>query len=134
MTAVRHQSVSTRAGAGAGREMVSTVTLQSSGRAQMLSRRGDRQVLVALALLGEFRHVPETLWYREAAGFSYKRQRRMFFPDHIPLHTYLPANVQHFGVLLWDFVVRGRGRPAVSRARGRVRGCGRRGHGATRRC
>jgi glycosyltransferase involved in cell wall biosynthesis len=78
----------------------------------------DRQVLVALSLLGEFRHVPETLWYRAAAGFSYKRQRRMFFPHRIPLHTYLPANVQHFGVLVWDFVIRGRGRPTVGRAAG----------------
>jgi glycosyltransferase involved in cell wall biosynthesis len=79
----------------------------------------DRQVLLALSLLGEFAHVPEVLWYREVAGvFSFSRQRRMFFPTHIPLHTHLPANVQHFGVLLWDFVVHGRGRPAWGRLGG----------------
>jgi hypothetical protein len=79
----------------------------------------DRQLLVQLSLLGEFRHVPEILWYREVAGvFSYERQRRMFFPTRIPLHTYLPANVQHFGVLLWDLCARGRGRPAFGRIAG----------------
>jgi glycosyltransferase involved in cell wall biosynthesis len=79
----------------------------------------DRQVLVELSLLGEFRHVDEVLWYREVAGmFSFGRQRRMFFPGGVPIYTYLPANVQHFGVLLWDLVVRGRGRPAFGRLAG----------------
>jgi glycosyltransferase involved in cell wall biosynthesis len=79
----------------------------------------DRQVLVALSLLGEFIHVRQVLWYREVAGiFSYGRQRRMFFPDGSPWHTYLPAHVQHFGVLLWDFGVRGRGRPSIGRPAG----------------
>lgn len=79
----------------------------------------DREVLLALCALGEFVHVPQVLWYREVAGvFSYSRQRQMFFPDHVPLHTYLPANVQHCGLLFWDFAVRGRGRPAIGRAAG----------------
>jgi glycosyltransferase involved in cell wall biosynthesis len=79
----------------------------------------DRQVLVELALLGEFVHVPEILWYREVAGaFSFTRQRQMFFQGRAPLHTYLPATVQHFGVLLWDFAVRGRGRPEFGRVLG----------------
>jgi glycosyltransferase involved in cell wall biosynthesis len=79
----------------------------------------DRYVLIALCLLGEFIHVPEVLWYREVAGvFSFSRQRRMFFPTHIPLHTYLPANVQHFALLFWDFAVCGRGRPACGRLAG----------------
>lgn len=79
----------------------------------------DRQLLVHLSLLGEFRHVPEVLWYREVAGmFSYKRQRQMFFPTRIPLYTYLPANVQHFAILLWDLCVRGRGRPGFGRIAG----------------
>jgi glycosyltransferase involved in cell wall biosynthesis len=79
----------------------------------------DRQLLVQLSLLGEFKHVPEILWYREVAGmFSYTRQRKMFFPTRTPLHTYLPANVQHFGILLWDLCVRGRGRPAFGRITG----------------
>jgi glycosyltransferase involved in cell wall biosynthesis len=79
----------------------------------------DRQVLIQLALLGEFRQVPDILWYREASGaFSYRRQRQTFFPAGVPAYTYLPANVQHFGVLVWDLVVRGRGRPAVGRLPG----------------
>ena len=79
----------------------------------------DREVLLALCALGEFVHVPQVLWYREVAGvFSYARQRQMFFPDRVPLHTYLPANVQHCGLLFWDFAVRGRGRPAIGRAAG----------------
>jgi glycosyltransferase involved in cell wall biosynthesis len=96
-------------------------------RAAALERAGvfhpvmmpDRQILVELSLLGEFRHVAETLWYREASGaFSYSRQRRMFFPAGAPLHTWLPANVQHCGVLVWDFAIRGRGRPAFGRLAG----------------
>lgn len=81
----------------------------------------DRQLIVELSLLGEFRHVPEILWYREVAGvFSYKRQREMFFPTRIPLYTFLPANVQHFALLVWDFCVRGRG----GRRFGRIAGAG----------
>lgn len=93
-------------------------------RARSLARAGvfrpvlapDRQVLMELLLLGEFHHVPEILWYREVAGnFSYGRQRQMFFTTRSPLYTYLPAIVQHFGVLLWDLAVRGRGRPGFGR-------------------
>ena len=79
----------------------------------------DRHVLMQLLLLGEFSHVPQVLWYREVAGiFSYRRQRRMFFSSRIPLHTYLPMTVQHFGVMLWSFGVRGRGRPSFGRLSG----------------
>jgi len=79
----------------------------------------DRHVLMQLLMLGQFSHVPQVLWYREVAGaFSYTRQRRMFFPTHIPLHTYLPMTIQHFAVMLWSFGVRGRGRPSVSRLSG----------------
>lgn len=81
----------------------------------------DRQVLLALCALGEFVHVPQVLWYREVAGvFSFSRQRQMFFPDRVPLHTYLPANVQHCAVLFRDLALRGRGRPAVGRLAGAV--------------
>ena len=79
----------------------------------------DRQLLVELSLFGEFRHVPEILWYREVAGvFSTKRQRQMFFPGRTPLHTYLPPPLQHVGVLLWDLTVCGKGRPSFGRIAG----------------
>jgi len=79
----------------------------------------DRQLLVELSLFGEFRHVPQMLWYREVAGvFSLTRQRTMLFAARVPLHTYLPPALQHFGVLLWDCAVRGRGRPAFGRLTG----------------
>ena len=42
----------------------------------------------------------------------------MFFPGRSPLHTYLPANLQHAGVLFWDLCLRGRGRPAFGRMTG----------------
>lgn len=96
-------------------------------RAGALARAGvfrpvllpDRQLLVELSLLGQFKHVPEILWYREVAGvFSYGRQRRMLFAGRSPLYTYLPASLQHLGVLLWDFCVRGRGKPAIGRLTG----------------
>jgi len=96
-------------------------------RARALERAGvfravlapDRQVLMELSLYGQFMHVPEILWYREVAGmFSYARQRRMFFPGRSPLHTYLPANVQHWGVLFWDLAVVGRGTPDIGRVAG----------------
>jgi len=96
-------------------------------RARALQRAGvfravlapDRQVLMELNLYGEFVHVPEILWYREVAGmFSYARQRRMFFPGRSPLHTYLPANLQHCGVLFWDLAVMGRGTPEIGRVAG----------------
>jgi hypothetical protein len=79
----------------------------------------DRQVIVECLALGECVQVPEILWYREVAGeFSYGRQRRMFFTAQVPIHTYLPATVQHAAVLFWDLAVRGAGRPAIGRAAG----------------
>jgi glycosyltransferase involved in cell wall biosynthesis len=79
----------------------------------------DRQVIVECLALGECLQVPEILWYREVAGeFSYGRQRRMFFPTHVPLHTYLPATLQHSGVLFWDLAVRGCGKPEMGRVTG----------------
>jgi glycosyltransferase involved in cell wall biosynthesis len=96
-------------------------------RSDVLQRAGvfravlapDRQIVIQCLLFGESMHVPETLWYREVAGmFSYKRQRRMFFPDRVPAHTYLPTLLQHFGVMLWDFGIRGRGAPSFGRLAG----------------
>jgi glycosyltransferase involved in cell wall biosynthesis len=79
----------------------------------------DRQVLLALSLFGEVRQVPEVLWYRELTrDFDLDRQRKVFFPDGTPLYAYLPSHLQHCGTLLWDFAIRGKGRPAFGRTRG----------------
>ena len=79
----------------------------------------DRQVLVALAALGEFRQVAEVLWYREAwPVLSVGRQRAALFTGAVPPHAYLPYYVQHCGLMLWDFAVRGRGGTLLDRATG----------------
>jgi glycosyltransferase involved in cell wall biosynthesis len=79
----------------------------------------DRQLLLALSLFGQFRQVPEVLWYREfIRRFDVRRQRKAFFPRGVPLHSYLPSHLQHSATLLWDFAVRGRGRPAFGRLAG----------------
>ena len=79
----------------------------------------DRQVLLALSLFGGVRHVPEVLWYREMErDFDLERQRKVFFPDGTPLYAYLPSHVQHCAVLLWDFGIRGKGRPHFGRFAG----------------
>ena len=79
----------------------------------------DRQVLLALSLFGGVRHVPEVLWYREMErDFDLERQRKVFFPDGTPLYAYLPSHVQHCAALLWDFGIRGKGRPHFGRFAG----------------
>jgi glycosyltransferase involved in cell wall biosynthesis len=79
----------------------------------------DRQVLLALSLYGQFRQVPDVLWYREFFHkFDIKRQRRAFFPDGVPMYAYAPPHLQHGATLLWDFALRGRGRPAFGRLAG----------------
>jgi hypothetical protein len=79
----------------------------------------DRQVLLALSLFGEVRQVPEVLWYRELLrDFDLDRQRKVFFPEGTPLYAYLPSHVQHCATLLWDFGIRGKGRPAFGRIAG----------------
>lgn len=78
--------------------------------------RPDRLTLLQLALLGQFKQVPDYLWYREvAAAFSHRRQRQMLFTGRAPLYTYIPVQLQHFSVLAWRFGVRGCGQPAVGR-------------------
>jgi glycosyltransferase involved in cell wall biosynthesis len=79
----------------------------------------DRQLLLALSLFGQFRQVRDVLWYREfVRTFSLRRQREVFFPDGTPLYAYAPSHLQHWAVLLWDFGIRGRGRPAFGRLAG----------------
>jgi glycosyltransferase involved in cell wall biosynthesis len=79
----------------------------------------DRQVLLALSLFGQFKQVPEVLWYREMVHlFGLPRQREALFATRPPLYVYLPANVQLFALLLWDFGIRAKGRPAFGRLAG----------------
>lgn len=79
----------------------------------------DRQVLLALSLYGQFRQVLQVLWYREYLHrFDIGRQRKAFFPDGVPVHSYAPPHLQHCATLLWDFAIRGRGRPAFGRMAG----------------
>ena len=79
----------------------------------------DREVLLALSLLGQVKQVREVLWYREVKRvFDLGRQRDVFFPDGAPLYIYLPSHLQHFATLVWDFALRGTGRPAFGRAAG----------------
>jgi glycosyltransferase involved in cell wall biosynthesis len=79
----------------------------------------DRQVLLALSLFGQVRQVPEVLWYRELTReFDLDRQRKVFFPDGAPLYAYLPSHLQHCATLLWDFGIRGHGRPRFGRIAG----------------
>jgi glycosyltransferase involved in cell wall biosynthesis len=76
----------------------------------------DRQVLLALSLFGEFKQVPEVLWYREVLRvFDVRRQREAFFPAGVPLYAYLPSHLQHCATLLWDFAMRGKGSPRFGR-------------------
>lgn len=84
----------------------------------------DRQVLLALSLFGQVKQVREVLWYREMLRvFDIHRQRSAFFPDGVPLYAHAPSHLQHFVVLLWDFGVRGRGRPAFGRIAGAYCAC-----------
>ncbi len=80
----------------------------------------DRLLLVELALRGEFRQVPEVLWFRRWYGaiFSLARQRRAFFPDGRPLYALVPWWISHAVVVAWLYGVRGEKRPAVSKAQG----------------
>jgi hypothetical protein len=53
-----------------------------------------------------------------ARDFDLERQRKVFFPDGTPLYAYLPSHVQHCASLLWDFAIRGKGRPHFGRLAG----------------
>lgn len=98
-------------------------------RAKALARTGllrpvllpDNLMQSELALYGQSKQVPEVLWYRRFEGtFSRARQRRSFFPDGPPVHSYLPWTLTHTGALLYDLGVRGRGRPTIGRVAGVV--------------
>ena len=82
----------------------------------------DRLLLVELTLDGEFKQVPQILWFRRWYGriFSLARQRASFFPDGYPAYAYLPWWLNHSGVLAWQLGVVGSQRPGISRALGWV--------------
>jgi hypothetical protein len=48
---------------------------------------------------------------RFSAGFDIARQREVFFTKGRAPDAYLPSHLQHCATLLWDFAVKGRGRP-----------------------
>ena len=81
--------------------------------------KSDRVLMAELSLYGEFRQVPEVLWYRRYGGlWDPARQRRLFFPDGAPIYAFLPIALTHAAALLWNLAVRGRGRPEVGRTQG----------------
>ena len=97
-------------------------------RARALERCGvlryvympDRLLLTELALHGEYREVPEVLWYRRRTGnASIERQRAAFFPDRKPpLRFRVRWFYSHSAILFWSLAIRGRARPALSRTGG----------------
>ena len=78
------------------------------------------RVLAEQSLLGELKKVPEVLWFRRWYGrvFSLDRQRASFFPGRRPLYSYCPWWIAHTVSLIHTLVVRGDGRPEVSRGAG----------------
>jgi hypothetical protein len=80
----------------------------------------DRLLLVELALHGQYREVPEVLWYRRRTGkASVERQRAAFFPDRrVPLRFRVRWFYLHSAILFWSLAVRGRARPGVTRREG----------------
>ena len=97
-------------------------------RAGSLARAGvyrrvvvpDRLLIAELSLYGQFKQVPEVLWFRRWYGrvFSLERQRANFFPGGRPLYSYCPWWIAHAASLLHTFTIRGAGKPQVSRAAG----------------
>jgi glycosyltransferase involved in cell wall biosynthesis len=77
----------------------------------------DRLLLAHLAVLGEFRQVPDVLWHRRFADrVTARRQRRAFFPGRRPpWHAYVPWWLVHGAILASRYGVRGAARPALSR-------------------
>ena len=77
----------------------------------------DRLLLMELTLEGQFRQVPDILWFRRWYGriFSLQRQRRAFFPTGRPLYAFVPWWISHACALTWTLGVRGERRPGLGR-------------------
>jgi len=82
----------------------------------------DRLLMTELAIYGQFKQVPQVLWFRRWYGriFSLGRQRANFFPGRRPLYMYAPWWMAHGVSLFWTFAVEARGVPGVSRVWGGV--------------
>jgi glycosyltransferase involved in cell wall biosynthesis len=101
-------------------------------RVDLLARAGvyrrvlvpDRLLMTELAVYGQFKQVPQVLWFRRWYGriFSLDRQRKSFFPGGRPLYMYAPWWMSHGVSLFWTFGVEQRGLPAVTRTAGAVLG------------
>jgi glycosyltransferase involved in cell wall biosynthesis len=99
-------------------------------RVDVLARAGvyrhilvpDRLLMTELAIYGQFKQVPQVLWFRRWYGriFSLGRQRANFFPGRRPLYMYAPWWMAHGVSLFWTFAVQGRGIPGVSRLAGGI--------------
>ncbi len=95
------------------------------GRAAAIRRAGvfrhvlvpDRLLLMELALEGQFRQVPDVLWFRRWYGpiFSLQRQRRAFFPNGRPFYAFVPWWISHACALTWTLTVRGERLPRLGR-------------------
>ena len=101
-------------------------------RVPLLARAGvyrrvlvpDRLLMTELAVYGQFKQVPQVLWFRRWYGriFSLGRQRKSFFPEGRPLYMYAPWWISHGVSLFWTFGVERQGLPAVTRTAGAVLG------------
>ena len=101
-------------------------------RVPLLARAGvyrrvlvpDRLLMTELAVYGQFKQVPEILWFRRWYGriFSLGRQRKSFFPRGRPLYMYAPWWISHGVSLFWTFGVKQQGLPAVTRTAGAILG------------
>lgn len=95
------------------------------GRVDAIRRAGvfrhvlvpDRLLLMELALEGQFRQVPDILWFRRWYGriFSLQRQRRAFFPNGRPFYAFVPWWISHACALTWTLGVRGERSPELNR-------------------
>jgi glycosyltransferase involved in cell wall biosynthesis len=101
-------------------------------RVEALARAGvyrrivipDRLLMAELSLYGQFKQVPEVLWFRRWYGrvFSLDRQRASFFPGRRPLYSYCPWWMAHSVSLVYTLTIRGAGRPELSRGTGLLAG------------
>ena len=80
----------------------------------------DRLLMTELAIYGQFKQVPQVLWFRRWYGriFSLGRQRANFFPGRRPLYMYAPWWISHGVSLFRTFCVDGVGVPQITRGQG----------------